>query len=115
MLTHAGSHPNHIIASVDGGSNEVGIVGLYIEEKEVHLYGIDAGGVVLGSGKHAATLSDGNTGILHGTMTQLLQSESGQIEEAFSISAGLDYPGVGPEHSHLNETSRATYDAITDE
>src|SRR5699024_11714090 len=64
--------------------------------------------------KHAATLSAGSTGILHGTMTRLLQSESGQIEEAFSISAGLDYPGVGPEHSHLAATDRVNYDAVTD-
>ena len=78
----------------------------FIEDKDVKLYGIEAGGLGIESGKHSATLTDGSTGILHGTMTQLLQSESGQIKEAFSISAGLDYPGVGPEHSHLKETNR---------
>lgn len=115
MLTQTGNLPNHIIAAVGGGSNAIGMFHPFIEDKEVHLYGIEAGGLGLASGKHAATLSAGNTGILHGTMTQLLQSESGQIEEAFSISAGLDYPGVGPEHSLLNATKRATYESITDE
>ena len=87
----------------------------FIEDKNVKLYGVEAGGLGLASNKHAATLTTGKTGVLHGTMTKLLQSESGQIQEAFSISAGLDYPGVGPEHSHLAETKRVTYDSITDE
>lgn len=115
MHEQTGKLPNHIVASVGGGSNAIGMFYSFIENSEVQMYGIEAGGLGVASGKHAATLTDGNTGILHGTMTQLLQSESGQIEEAFSISAGLDYPGVGPEHSHLNATNRVTYDAITDE
>lgn len=115
MLQQTGKLPDHIVAAVGGGSNAMGMFYPFIEEKDVKLYGVEAGGLGIDSGKHAATLSDGSTGILHGTMTQLLQSESGQIKEAFSISAGLDYPGVGPEHSHLKEIGRVKYDSITDE
>lgn len=115
ILHHTGKLPDHIIAAVGGGSNAIGMFHPFIEDEHVQMYGVEAGGLGLASGKHAATLSAGNTGILHGTMTQLLQSESGQIEEAFSISAGLDYPGVGPEHSHLAATQRVKYAAITDE
>lgn len=115
MLQQTGKLPDHIVAAVGGGSNAMGMFYPFIEEKDVKLYGVEAGGLGIDSGKHAATLSDGSTGILHGTLTQLLQSESGQIKEAFSISAGLDYPGVGPEHSHLKEIGRVKYDSITDE
>lgn len=115
MIGQTGKLPDHVIASVGGGSNAIGMFHPFIEDKEVKMYGVEAGGLGLTSGKHAATLSAGDTGILHGTMTQLLQSETGQIEEAFSISAGLDYPGVGPEHSHLAATKRVTYEASTDE
>lgn len=107
--------PDHIVAAVGGGSNAMGMFYPFIEDTSVKLYGVEAGGLGLASNKHAATLTSGSTGILHGTMTQLLQSEEGQIEEAFSISAGLDYPGVGPEHSHLAETNRVSYSSITDE
>lgn len=110
-----GNLPDHIIAAVGGGSNAMGMFYPFIEDEDVRMYGVEAGGLGTTTGKHAATLTEGNTGILHGTMTQLLQSEAGQIQEAFSISAGLDYPGVGPEHSHLADTKRVTYDAITDE
>src|SRR5699024_4097406 len=89
-----GNLPNNIIAAVGGGSNAMGMFYDFIEEQNVKLYGVEAGGLGVKTDKHAATLSAGSTGILHGTMTRLLQSESGQIEEAFSISAGLDYPGV---------------------
>src|SRR5690625_1747427 len=115
ILDHTGKLPDHIIAAVGGGSNAIGMFHPFIEEKDVNMYGIEAGGLSLASGKHAATLSAGKTGVLHGTMTQLLQTDAGQIKEAFSISAGLDYPGVGPEHSHLAASQRVTYDAITDE
>ena len=115
MLAQTGKLPDHVVAAVGGGSNSIGMFYPFIEDEHVKLYGVEAGGLGIDSGKHSATLSDGSTGVLHGTMTQLLQSESGQIKEAFSISAGLDYPGVGPEHSHLKETNRVTYDAITDE
>src|SRR5690625_362206 len=115
ILEHTGKLPDHIIAAVGGGSNAIGMFHPFIEEKDVNMYGIEAGGLSLASGKHAATLSAGKTGVLHGTMTQLLQTDAGQIKEAFSISAGLDYPGVGPEHSHIAASQRITYDAITDE
>lgn len=114
MEEQTGKQPNHVIASVGGGSNAMGMFYDFIENKDVKLYGVEAGGRGTETDQHAATLTAGNTGILHGTMTQLLQSGSGQIKEAFSISAGLDYPGVGPEHSHLAATNRVTYEAITD-
>lgn len=114
IIEATGAMPDHIIASVGGGSNAIGIFHPFIEDEATKLYGVEAGGLGVASGKHAATLSDGRAGMLHGTMTQLLQSEDGQIKEAFSISAGLDYPGVGPEHSHLAEIGRVTYDSITD-
>lgn len=110
-----GQMPNHVIAAVGGGSNAMGMFYPFIDEANVQMYGVEAGGLGVAKGKHAATLSVGETGILHGTMTKLLQDHNGQIQEAFSISAGLDYPGVGPEHSHLKETNRVTYDAINDE
>lgn len=115
VMEAAGRMPDHMIASVGGGSNAIGMFYPFIDEVDTKLYGVEAGGLGVASGKHAATLSDGRTGVLHGTMTQLLQSEDGQIKEAFSVSAGLDYPGVGPEHSHLAEVGRVTYDAVTDE
>ena len=115
ITEQTGTLPNHIIAAVGGGSNAMGMFYPFIENQEVKLYGVEAGGLGLSSGKHSATLTTGETGVLHGTMTKLLQSESGQIKEAFSISAGLDYPGVGPEHSHLAETNRVRYESITDE
>lgn len=115
MKAQTGSLPDHIVAAVGGGSNAMGMFYPFIEDENVRMYGVEAGGLGTDTGKHAATLTEGDTGILHGTMTQLLQSKSGQIQDAFSISAGLDYPGVGPEHSHLAETKRVTYDAITDE
>ena len=115
MQSQTKTLPDHVIAAIGGGSNAMGMFYPFIEEENVKLYGIEAAGSGLETEKHAATLSRGNTGILHGTMTNLLQSSSGQIQDAFSISAGLDYPGVGPEHSHLADTGRVTYDAITDE
>lgn len=115
MADQVGRMPDHIIAAVGGGSNAMGMFYPFIDERATKLYGIEAGGLGVASGKHAATLTAGATGVLHGTMTKLLQTDSGQIKEAFSISAGLDYPGVGPEHSHLEETGRVIYDSITDD
>lgn len=115
VVEAAGQMPDHIIASVGGGSNAAGMFYPFIDVAETRLYGVEAGGLGVDSGKHAATLSDGRTGVLHGTMTKLLQSEDGQIQEAFSVSAGLDYPGVGPEHSHLAALGRVSYDSVTDE
>lgn len=110
----AGGLPDAVVACVGGGSNAMGMFYPFVEDESVKLYGVEAGGAGLNTNQHAATLTGGNVGILHGTMTHLLQDEHGQIQEAFSISAGLDYPGVGPEHSHLHDTSRVTYASITD-
>ncbi|MFD2627315.1 tryptophan synthase subunit beta [Oceanobacillus kapialis] len=115
IVEQSGSLPDAVIACVGGGSNAMGMFYPFVEDKEVKLYGVEAGGAGLNTKQHAATLSGGSVGILHGTMTHLLQDDHGQIEEAFSISAGLDYPGVGPEHSHLHETKRVTYASITDD
>src|SRR5690625_1110777 len=115
IIEQTGKHPDHIVASVGGGSNAMGIFYPFIEDESVKLYGVEAGGLGIESNKHAATLTAGKTGVLHGTKTQLLQTEDGQVNETFSISAGLDYPGVGPEHSHLADIKRVTYDSITDE
>src|SRR5690625_7032821 len=87
----------------------------FIEDEHVKMYGIEARGLGIPTHKHCAAVATASTGILHGTMTELLQDPFGQITEAFSISAGLDYPGVGPEHSHLHDIKRVTYDSITDE
>lgn len=114
-IEHTGKLPDAIVACVGGGSNAIGMFYPFVEDTSVKLYGVEAGGLGLETDKHAATLSKGKIGILHGTMTHLLQDDHGQIKEAFSISAGLDYPGVGPEHSHLHETERVTYTSATDE
>lgn len=115
IVAQTGRLPDHVVASVGGGSNAMGMFYPFIDDETVKLYGVEAGGLGVTTEKHAATLTSGTTGILHGTMTKLLQSNDGQVKEAFSISAGLDYPGVGPEHSYLAETKRATYDSVTDE
>ncbi|MGE6258221.1 tryptophan synthase subunit beta [Heyndrickxia sporothermodurans] len=114
-LEQLGKLPDSVIACIGGGSNSMGMFYPFINDQEVQLYGVEAGGAGIQSGKHAATLTDGKIGVLHGTMTYLLQDQHGQIEEAHSISAGLDYPGVGPEHSFLKESGRVNYTSITDE
>ncbi|WP_249871422.1 tryptophan synthase subunit beta [Oceanobacillus saliphilus] len=114
IIDQNGKLPEAIIACVGGGSNAMGMFYPFIEDKDVKLFGVEAGGAGIETNQHAATLTGGNKGVLHGTLTYLLQDTDGQIEEAFSISAGLDYPGVGPEHSHLHETNRVTYTSITD-
>ena len=110
-----GRQPDAILACVGGGSNAIGAFYPYIEDKDVRLIGVEAGGLGLASGKHAATLCAGKPGVLHGNRTYLIQDENGQIIETHSISAGLDYPGVGPEHAWLKDSGRAEYVAITDE
>ncbi|WP_344913256.1 tryptophan synthase subunit beta [Amphibacillus indicireducens] len=109
-----GGLPDALVACIGGGSNAMGLFYPFISDKSVKIYGVEAGGLGVETGKHSATLTDGKTGVLHGMMTHLLQDEHGQIQEATSISAGLDYPGVGPEHSHLNEINRVRYESITD-
>jgi tryptophan synthase beta chain len=113
-LEQAGKLPDCIIACVGGGSNSMGIFYPFLKEPEVKLIGVEAAGHGLDTPFHAATLTKGSKGVLHGSMSYLLQDENGQILEAHSISAGLDYPGVGPEHSYLKESGRVEYNSITD-
>ena len=115
MQELAGRQPDAVLACVGGGSNAMGIFYPYIPDETVRLIGVEAAGHGLESGKHAATLCTGKPGVLHGNRTYLLQDENGQILETHSVSAGLDYPGVGPEHAWLKDSGRAEYVAVTDE
>ncbi|WP_286883759.1 tryptophan synthase subunit beta [Aneurinibacillus sp. UBA3580] len=107
--------PDYVVACVGGGSNAMGIFYPFLQDTTVSLIGVEAAGHGIDTDKHAATITKGSQGIIHGTMTYLLQDEFGQIIEPHSVSAGLDYPGVGPEHAYLHDSGRATYHAITDE
>jgi len=115
MPEHINRQPDAVLACVGGGSNAMGIFYPYIPYAGVRLIGVEAAGSGIGSGKHAATLTAGTPGVLHGNRTYLLQDENGQITETHSISAGLDYPGVGPEHAWLKDSGRAEYVSATDE
>jgi tryptophan synthase beta chain len=115
MQKQIGRQPDALIACVGGGSNAMGLFYPYIEHERVRLIGVEAAGQGLQSGKHAASLSAGSPGVLHGNRTYLLQDDNGQILETHSISAGLDYPGVGPEHAYLKDNGRAEYVGITDD
>ncbi len=115
MPEMTGRQPDYVVACVGGGSNAIGIFYPYIDVPGVKLVGVEAAGEGLESGRHAASLSAGTPGVLHGNRTYLLQDEDGQIIETHSVSAGLDYPGVGPEHAWLKDSGRATYVAIDDE
>ena len=114
ILEAEGRLPDLLIASVGGGSNAIGLFHPFLDDAEVAMLGIEAAGHGLNSTQHAASLTGGKPGILHGNKTYLLQDEDGQIAEAHSISAGLDYPGIGPEHSWLNDTGRVVYEGVTD-
>jgi tryptophan synthase beta chain len=114
MLEKAGRLPDVVAACVGGGSNAIGIFHGFIDDPEVRLVGLEPGGHGVQSGEHGATLSEGSPGLLHGSRSYLLQDEDGQITEAYSISAGLDYPGVGPEHAFLKDSGRAEYRSVTD-
>ncbi|MEE8614429.1 MAG: tryptophan synthase subunit beta [Roseateles sp.] len=114
MPEMTGRQPDAVLACVGGGSNAIGIFYPYIPHDQVRLIGVEAAGEGIASGKHAATLSAGTPGVLHGNRTYLLQDADGQITETHSISAGLDYPGVGPEHAHLKDIGRAEYVGVTD-
>ncbi|MFD1357981.1 tryptophan synthase subunit beta [Fictibacillus halophilus] len=109
-----GTLPDAVVACVGGGSNAIGMFAPFIQ-KGVPLFGIEAAGKGIETNQHAATLSKGTNGVIHGSLTKLLQSEEGQITEPYSISAGLDYPGIGPEHAYLHETGRVKYEAVTDQ
>jgi tryptophan synthase beta chain len=115
MLARTGALPAAVIACVGGGSNAIGIFHAFVPDAEVRLFGVEAAGEGIETGRHAAPLNAGKVGVLHGAKSYLLQNEDGQIAEAHSISAGLDYPGVGPEHSWLKDSGRATYLAVTDD
>jgi tryptophan synthase beta chain len=115
IVRDAGQLPDTVVACVGGGSNAIGIFSAFIGDKSVKLVGVEAAGAGLHSGRHAASLSRGTHGVLHGSLSYLLQDEFGQVHPAHSISAGLDYPGVGPEHSHLRDSGRATYVSVTDD
>ena len=114
QLDALGKHSDHVIACVGGGSNAIGIFTAFLSDPSTHLYGTEAGGEGIDTDKHAATLTLGKEGIIHGMKTYVLQDKYGQISPVHSISAGLDYPGVGPEHAHLFESGRVTYAPITD-
>ncbi|WP_426176205.1 tryptophan synthase subunit beta [Massilia sp. TWR1-2-2] len=115
MPEMTGHQPDYVLACIGGGSNAMGIFYPYIDQKDVKLIGVEAAGEGLESGKHAASLSAGLAGVLHGNRTYLLQDANGQIIETHSVSAGLDYPGVGPEHAWLKDLGRAQYVSITDD
>ncbi len=114
MLEQAGKLPDALVACVGGGSNAIGLFHEFLNDREVTIYGVEAAGDGIETGRHAAPLSAGTPGVLHGNRTYLMSDEAGQIIEPFCIAAGLDYPGVGPEHAWLKETGRAHYKTITD-
>lgn len=107
--------PDFVVACIGGGSNAIGIFNHFLDEKNVKCIGIEAGGLGIDTDKHGASLAKGSPGVLHGQMSYLLQDEDGQIKEAHSISAGLDYPGIGPEHAYLKDMDIAKYESITDD
>jgi len=114
MLEREGRLPDACVACIGGGSNAIGLFHPFLDDKDVRLIGVEAGGHGVDTPEHAASLTGGRPGVLHGNRTYLLQDENGQIQEGHSISAGLDYPGIGPEHSWLHETGRAEYVSVTD-
>ncbi|MBC9178195.1 tryptophan synthase subunit beta [Pseudoroseomonas ludipueritiae] len=115
ILEMEGRLPDALVCAVGGGSSAMGLFHPFLDDKEVAIWGVEAAGRGMDTKEHAASLNKGRPGVLHGNLTYLLQDEGGQIQEAHSISAGLDYPGIGPEHSWLHETGRATYVGITDD
>jgi tryptophan synthase beta chain len=115
VLDLTGKLPDAVLACVGGGSNAIGIFHPFIDDSSVRLIGLEAGGKGIETGMHASTISGGKPGVLHGTRSYVLQDSDGQTVESHSISAGLDYPGVGPEHAYLNDIGRAEYRSITDD
>src|SRR3990170_2429765 len=113
-LERVGALPSVVVACVGGGSNAIGMFSAFLDDREVRLRGVEAGGLGVESGKHAASIGGGRVGVLHGTRTYVLQDEHGQILQTHSVSAGLDYPGVGPEHAFLHDTNRVEYVSRTD-
>jgi tryptophan synthase beta chain len=115
MVAAEGRLPDSLIACIGGGSNAMGLFHPFLDERGIEIYGVEAAGHGLESGEHAASIAGGRPGVLHGNRTYLLMNEDGQINEAHSISAGLDYPGVGPEHAWLNDVGRITFLSATDD
>jgi tryptophan synthase beta chain len=114
ILSIAGRLPDGVFACVGGGSNAIGMFHEFLGDEDVELVGVEAAGAGLESGRHSASLARGTPGVLHGSLSYLLQDEAGQVQEAHSVSAGLDYPGVGPEHAQLKDEGRARYESVTD-
>jgi tryptophan synthase beta chain len=115
MLEAIGGLPDYVVACVGGGSNSIGTFYPFIGDAEVKLIGVEAAGEGISTGRHAASIGGGRVGVLHGSMSYVVQDDDGQIHETHSISAGLDYPGVGPEHAWLKDSGRASYVAVTDD
>jgi tryptophan synthase beta chain len=115
IMEAEGRLPDSLVACIGGGSNAMGLFHPFLDDKEVQIIGVEAAGRGIPSGQHAASLTGGEPGVLHGNRTYLLQTDDGQIKDAHSISAGLDYPGIGPEHSWLHEQKRVSYVSATDQ
>jgi tryptophan synthase beta chain len=115
IMDAEGRLPDVAVACIGGGSNAMGLFFPFVDDPSVRLVGVEAAGLGVATGKHAASISAGKVGVLHGNKTFLLQDDDGQIQHAHSVSAGLDYPGVGPEHAYLNELGRAEYVSVTDD
>ena len=114
ILKQEGKLPKAIIACVGGGSNSIGLFTDFVKNKEVEIFGIEGAGLGIESGKHAAAMQNNTVGVMHGMKTYIMQDEQGKIKDAYSISAGLDYPGIGPEHAYLGSIKRVKYDSVTD-
>ena len=114
ILEQEGKLPKTLVACVGGGSNSIGLFNDFLEDKDVEIFGIEGAGKGLETGFHASAIYNNKIGILHGMKTNTMQDENGEIKDAYSISAGLDYPGIGPEHAYLNKIGRVKYDSITD-
>jgi tryptophan synthase beta chain len=115
MMAAEGHLPDSLVACIGGGSNAIGLFHPFLDDKDIRIFGVEAAGRGLDSGEHAASLTGGRPGVLHGNRTYLLQDDDGQIKEAHSISAGLDYPGIGPEHAWLKDIGRVEYVSATDD
>jgi tryptophan synthase beta chain len=115
MQEAEGRLPDSLIACIGGGSNAMGLFHPFLDERQIEMYGVEAAGRGLDTGMHAASIAGGRPGVLHGNRTYLLMNDDGQIDEAHSISAGLDYPGIGPEHAWLNDVGRVTFLSATDD
>ena len=114
ILEQEGKLPKAIVACVGGGSNSIGLFNEFIRDEDVEIYGIEGAGKGIKTGKHASAIYNNKIGILHGMKTYIMEDENGEVQDAYSISSGLDYPGIGPEHAYLNKIGRVKYDSITD-